>query len=82
MGRYYAVGAAIVAICLPIILFLWRITTDIALIKQNHLTHIESIEKNIESLQREQNKLEQRFYDSRQDNQELQKTLLEVLKGK
>lgn len=33
------------------------IRTDIELIKQNHLAHIENIEKNIEKLQEEQNKM-------------------------
>lgn len=41
----------------------FQIKEDIALIKQNHLTHIEAIENNIKTLQENDNRLQSQYIE-------------------
>lgn len=49
----FARYAAFMIVFIPAMTFLYTIKTDIALIKQNHLTHIEAISKQLEEQKQE-----------------------------
>lgn len=53
----------VIMFLIPIISFFIKIQYDIQLIKENHFTHIENIERNIENLQKTDTELRQQYND-------------------
>jgi len=54
---------AIVGFVVGVIAPYYEIKQDVALIKENHYTHIEQIEKNIEELKQQDTKLQEQYVE-------------------
>lgn len=64
--------AALLVFFVPVAIFLFNIKTDIELIKQNHLTHIENIEEELSEQKGE-------IIEIKKDQIEIQKQILIIL---